>query len=119
MRITATRTQESTGELYRNEQTVLSMMNATPASKPAREASLERDMPEVAARFNRPQVAAFGVEALLRTGAPSSDFNTTTYGSVTFRHVSPIAQPKEEVVTLDARLQQKLEVLCESLRSKY
>jgi hypothetical protein len=46
----------------------------------------------------------------------SSDFNTTTLGEVTFRRVDPLRDPFQ---VADARLQTRLESLCETLRAKY
>jgi hypothetical protein len=130
MQITATRTQQA-------DQDPLLAFNlfapVAPAKAPVKalvkpeieartsvtERSIERDMPEVAARFNRPQVAAFGVETLLKTGAANSDFNTTTMGKVTFRRVEPLTANRAEIVTADERLQSKLQLLCDSLRSRY
>ena len=132
MQITATRTQQA-------DQDAILAFNMFAPTKPAvkqpvqetiearstsTDHSVERDMPEVAARFNqptqaRPQVAAFGVETLLQTGAANSDFNTTTMGKVTFRRVPPLEAKRAEIVTSDERLQQHLEVLCDSLRSRY
>ena len=132
MQITATRSQQSEELLAFN---LFAPMQAKPAQgrpavnepvKPEIQArttstdqAVQHDMQEVAARFNRPQVAAFGVETLLRTGAANSDFNTTTMGKVTFRHVEPLMAARAEIVTADERLQKHLEVLCDSLRSKY
>lgn len=136
MQITATRTQSA-------DQDQLLAFNlfapvATPAkpvvkpiAKPeiqarttATDQAVQHDMQEVAARFNqpalgRPQVAAFGVETLLRTGAQNSDFNTTTMGKVTFRRVEPLTANRAEIVTADERLQAHLVSLCDSLRSRY
>ena len=85
----------------------------------ATDQAVQHDMQEVAARFNRPQVAAFGVETLLRTGAQNSDFNTTTMGKVTFRRVEALTANRAQIVTSDEQLQSKLEMLCDSLRSRY
>ncbi len=46
----------------------------------------------------------------------NSDFGTTTHGEVTFRRVDPLRDPFQ---VADARLQTRLESLCESLRAKY
>jgi hypothetical protein len=138
MQITATRIQE------KDQPSILSLafpqapasVERTPLERQIDRSPLERnvearsaeihsvDMQEVAARFNRPQVArpqvaSFGVETLLKTGAPNSDFNTTTMGKVTFRHVPPLEAKRAEIVTADEQLQQKLEMLCDSLRSRY
>ncbi len=45
-----------------------------------------------------------------------SDFGTTTLGEVTFRRVDPLRDPFQ---VADARLQTRLESLCETLRAKY
>lgn len=96
----------------------LSARDLSPVAK-----SVERDMPEVAARFNgpkeRPMVASFGVETLLQAGAGNSDFNAATIGKVTFRRVPPFEANRAEIVTADERLQMHLESLCENLRSRY
>jgi hypothetical protein len=127
MQITATRTQSA-------DQDSLLAFNlfapAAPAVKApvrpeiqartsATDQAVQHDMQEVAARFNRPQVAAFGVETLLKTGAQNSDFNTTTMGKVTFRGVEPLTASRAQIVTADQQLQSKLEMLCDSLRSRY
>jgi hypothetical protein len=46
----------------------------------------------------------------------SSDFGTTTHGEVTFRRVDPLRDPFQ---VADARLQTRLESLCDTLRAKY
>jgi hypothetical protein len=127
MQITATRTQSA-------DQDQLLAFNlfapmTVPAKAPAKpeiqarttttDQAVQHDMQEVAARFNRPQVASFGVETILKTGAMNSDFNTTTMGKVTFRNVAPLEASRAEIVTADVRLQAHLETLCDSLRSRY
>ena len=127
MQITATRTQSA-------DQDSLLAFNLFAPVKPTAKApakpeiqarttatdqAVQHDMQEVAARFNRPQVAAFGVETLLRTGAQNSDFNTTTMGKVTFRRVEALTANRAQIVTSDEQLQSKLEMLCDSLRSRY
>jgi hypothetical protein len=64
------------------------------------------DMQEIAAGFGK----QFGS----RTTKP--DFGTTTLGEVTFRRVDPLRDPFQ---VADARLQTRLESLCETLRAKY
>jgi hypothetical protein len=44
------------------------------------------------------------------------DFGTTTLAEVTFRRVDPLRDPFQ---VADARLQTRLESLCETLRAKY
>jgi len=79
-------------------------------------ASLE-DKPEVIAKFRpAPARSVHGVDHLLSVNAPTNDFNTTTYGRITFRSVEPI---RKEVVVADKRLQERLEMLCSNLRSRY
>ena len=123
MQITATRTQSA-------DQDSLLAFNLFAPVKPtakseiqarttATDQAVQHDMQEVAARFNRPQVAAFGVETFLRTGAQNSDFNTTTMGKVTFRRVEALTANRAQIVTSDEQLQSKLEMLCDSLRSRY
>lgn len=123
MQITATRTQSA-------DQDSLLAFNLFAPVKPtakseiqarttATDQAVQHDMQEVAARFNRPQVAAFGVETLLKTGAANSDFNTTTMGKVTFRRVEALTANRAQIVTSDEQLQSKLEMLCDSLRSRY
>ncbi len=46
----------------------------------------------------------------------NSDFGTTTLGEVTFRRVDPLRDPFQ---VADARLQTRLESLCDTLRAKY
>jgi hypothetical protein len=123
MQITATRTQSA------DQDSLLAFNLFAPTKAPAKpeiqartsvtDQAVQHDMQEVAARFNRPQVAAFGVETLLKTGAQNSDFNTTTMGKVTFRRVEALTASRAEIVTADERLQSKLEMLCDSLRSRY
>lgn len=125
MQITATRSQSA------DQDQLLAFDLLSPITAPSKprheiqartsktDQAVQHDMQEVAARFNRPQVAAFGVETLLRTGSQNSDFNTTTIGKVTFRHVAPLEASRAEIVTADLRLQAHLETLCESLRSRY
>ena len=58
-----------------------------------------------------------GIAHLLETaGEHSGDFDTTTYGRVSFRRVDPLY---ESSIVADARLQERLEALCETLRAKY
>ena len=127
MQITATRTQSADQDslLAFNLFAPITAPTKAPA-KPeiqartsATDQAVQHDMQEVAARFNRPQVAAFGVETLLKTGAQNSDFNTTTMGKVTFRRVEPLTANRAQIVTSDEQLQSKLEMLCDSLRSRY
>ncbi len=133
MQITATRTQSADQDsllAFNLFAPVKSPVKtpAKPAVRPeiqarttATDQAVQHDMQEVAARFNRPQVAAFGVETLLKTGAQNSDFNTTTMGKVTFRRVEALAltASRAEIVTADERLQAHLVSLCDSLRSRY
>ena len=44
------------------------------------------------------------------------DFGTTTFGEVTYRKVDPLEEPFR---VADARLQVRLEELCDLLRAKY
>jgi hypothetical protein len=127
MQITATRTQSADQDqlLAFNLFAPIAPVAKAPA-KPeiqartsATDQAVQHDMQEVAARFNRPQVAAFGVETLLKTGAQNSDFNTTTMGKVTFRRVEALTASRAEIVTADERLQAHLVSLCDSLRSRY
>jgi hypothetical protein len=64
------------------------------------------DIREIAVGFGR----QFGN----RTTKP--DFGTTTLGEMTFRRVDPLHDPFQ---VADARLQTRLESLCETLRAKY
>jgi hypothetical protein len=66
----------------------------------------DHDIREIAVGFGR----QFGN----RTAKP--DFSTTTLGEVTFRRVDPLRDPFQ---VADARLQTRLESLCETLRAKY
>jgi hypothetical protein len=68
--------------------------------------STDRDIQEIAVGFGR----QFGN----RTSKP--DFGTTTLGELTFRRVDPLRDPFQ---VADARLQTRLESLCETLRAKY
>jgi hypothetical protein len=122
MQITATRTQSAD----QDQLLAFNLFAPITAPKPeiqartsATDQAVQHDMQEVAARFNRPQVASFGVETLLKTGAQNSDFNTTTMGKVTFRRVEPLTASRAEIVTADERLQAHLVSLCDSLRSRY
>jgi hypothetical protein len=131
MQITATRTQSADQDQLLAFNlfapiTAAAKAPAKPSAKPeiqartsATDQAVQHDMQEVAARFNRPQVASFGVETLLKTGAQNSDFNTTTMGKVTFRRVEALTASRAEIVTADERLQAHLVSLCDSLRSRY
>ncbi len=68
--------------------------------------SNDYDMQEIAMGFGR----QFGDRA------KRSDFGTTTLGEVTFRRIDPLRDPFQ---VADARLQSRLESLCETLRAKY
>ena len=68
--------------------------------------SNDHDIREIAIGFGR----QFGN----RSAKP--DFGTTTLGEVTFRRVDPLRDPFQ---VADARLQTRLESLCETLRAKY
>ncbi len=67
---------------------------------------MDHDIREIAIGFGR----QFG------PAATSRDFGTATLGSVTFRRVDPLREPFQ---VADARLQSRLEALCETLRAKY
>ena len=58
----------------------------------------------------------FGQKLGAQLGGPRRDFGTTTMGEVTFRKVDPLREPFR---VADARLQVRLEELCETLRAKY
>ncbi len=64
------------------------------------------DMPEI----------AMGINHYFGRSSKSADFGTTTFGEVTFRRVDPLRDPFQ---VADARLQTRLESLCETLRAKY
>ncbi len=51
-----------------------------------------------------------------KLGGVRKDFGTTTMGEVTYRRVDPLREP---FAVADARLQSRLEELCETLRAKY
>src|SRR5438128_140278 len=62
--------------------------------------------------------AARGVEHFLSTAnASTNDYNTNTFGRVSFRRVEPVRE--ESFMVADERLQKHLESLCEQLRSRY
>lgn len=81
--------------------------------------TFDHDIEEVAVRFSRPATAAYGVKTVLSGGTPNDNFGTTTMGPVTFRNVAPLEHHRSTVVTASQELQQRLEMLCDSLRSKY
>ena len=58
----------------------------------------------------------FGKQGAGKLHFANSDYRTTTTGPVTFRRVDPLREPLR---VADARLQQHLESLCETLRAKY
>jgi hypothetical protein len=66
----------------------------------------DHDIREIAVGFGK----HFGSQS------KSQDFGTTTLGEVTFRRVDPLRDPFQ---VADARLQSRLESLCETLRAKY
>ncbi len=68
--------------------------------------AIDHDIREIAIGFGQ----RFG------TDRKSQDFGTTTHADVTFRRVDPLRDPFQ---VADARLQTRLESLCESLRAKY
>jgi hypothetical protein len=87
----------------------------------------EHDLQEVANRFPKPQSrettyrpeerSARGIQHLLNGGVQVSDYNTNTFGSVTFRRIEET--PKMEKLVADGDLQSRLESLCATLRSRY
>ena len=58
-----------------------------------------------------------GIENLLASMGPVSDYNTNTMGRVSYRTVDPL--PRAEIVSKDARLQTRLEELCSTLRARF
>jgi hypothetical protein len=64
-------------------------------------------------RIERETRGVHGVEHVMRAAAPVSNYNTNTYGGVSFMRVEP------ERIVADDQLQSKLESLCEALRSRY
>ena len=90
----------------------------------------EQDMQEVVARFGQTPTenrqsegrSARSIEHLLNSGAPVSNYNTNTYGRVTFHRLNEQPRnehPQMEKLVTDVDLQSRLEALCESLRSQY
>jgi hypothetical protein len=77
----------------------------------------ELDIQEVVQQFasRRPATGVRSIGSLL-ANVDTNDFGTTTTGDVTYMRVDPL---REATVTADARLQKRLELLCETLRSKY
>jgi hypothetical protein len=68
-------------------------------------AAIDHDIAEVAIGFGQ------------HFGNPRRrDFGATTFSDVTYRRVDPLREPFE---VADARLQTRLETLCETLRAKY
>jgi hypothetical protein len=59
---------------------------------------------------------AMGFGQQFGTRSQRPDFGATTFGEVTFRRVDPLRDPFQ---VADARLQTRLESLCETLRAKY
>jgi len=59
-----------------------------------------------------------GVEHVLLSTAPASNYNTNTVGHVSFVRMPHSSDAPERVVA-DDTLQARLENLCEALRSKY
>lgn len=86
------------------------------------ERSLLKDQQEVVAKFPRAKQAATqdlsvrGVSHILASNAPSSDYNTTTFGRTVFHRVEPL---QKEIVSQNQQLQSRLEMLCDALRSRY
>jgi hypothetical protein len=76
----------------------------------------EFDIQEVVQQFAvRPEIAARSIGSLL-ADVSTNDYDTTTVGEITYMRVDPL---REATVTADARLQKRLEMLCETLRAKY
>jgi hypothetical protein len=64
--------------------------------------------------------SARSIEHLLNANAPVSNYNTTTYGRITFQRLPESStERRTEKIVEDGDLQSRLESLCESLRSRY
>jgi hypothetical protein len=84
---------------------------------PARRKDLSIDLLNKTDRtdYDMPEIA-MGINQYFGHSSKSTDLGTTTFGEVTFRRVDPLRDPFQ---VADARLQSRLESLCESLRAKY
>jgi hypothetical protein len=64
--------------------------------------------------------SARSIEHLLNASAPVNNYNTTTYGRITFQRLPEHSiERRTERIVEDGDLQTRLESLCESLRSRY
>lgn len=84
-------------------------VSVTAAARARRDSRLDYDVREIAMSFGEGHARSL-------TSVECASHGTNTFGGITFQRVDPLHEPLK---VADARLQSRLEVLCETLQAKY